>query len=746
VHVQSNLTPGTTYEFRLVVTNSTQTTIGSPVSFTTQPSGITFALPDGRTWEMVSPPHKEGSLLLAGGGEGITEASADGNAFAGESLFEPIEGKAAGTYGLLEANFFGRSSDGWSSETIAAAHSGVGRAPLNNGNEYKFFSQDLSKSALQPFGPLTPLAPGVTQSTPYIRADYLNGNPGELCRLGCYQPLVTETNVPVGTQYGGEENGPCAQVFCGPEVVAASPDLGHVLLRSPVALTSGSEGGLYEWGGGKLTFVGTGSEPPVIRHVISDDGSRVFFSGAYKGAEGLLLVETTTGEVVRLAGSSQFDTASADGSRVFFTSGELLVAGASGYSLYEYNLNAPAGSRINDLSLGQGHGEVAEVLSVLGASEDGSYVYFAALGVLAPGAAPATCSGGQPCANVYLYHDGTTSFVTGLGPEDAPDWVESQGLIARVSPDGRWFAFMSNRNLTGYDTADSLSGHPDEEVYLYGAGAGRLVCASCDPSGARPVGAEYGNGTRLTRLINSGGFSSSTWIASSVPSRLDFTFHSAAYQSRYLSDGGRLFFDSHDALAPSDVNATQDVYEYEPPGQGSCGTTQATYSRSSGGCVSLISSGESGEESVFLDASETGGDVFFLTAAKLVSQDFDDTFDIYDARECGADGSRCLLREPALPPPCSNGDGCKAAPSPQPAIFGSPSSATFSGAGNVPPTTKVAPATKRKASVKSGGMAHALKVCRRMQARGRKACEHRVRARYRSRQSRNAAQTKRRGQ
>ena len=36
-------------------------------------------------------------------------------------------------------------------------------------------------------------------------------------------------------------------------------------------------------------------------------------------------------------------------------------------------------------------------------------------------------------------------------------------------------------------------------------------------------------------------------------------------------------------------------------------------------------------------------------------------------------------------PPCEEGESCKAAPTPQPEIFGPPPSATFNGAGNVTP-------------------------------------------------------------
>jgi len=220
------------------------------------------------------------------------------------------------------------------------------------------------------------------------------------------------------------------------------------------------------------------------------------------------------------------------------------------------------------------------------------------------------------------------------------------------------------------------------------------------------LGVEFGEYPRL--VTGDRVFNSSTWIASNVPPVTPYSAGAASYQSRYLSDSGRLFFDSHDALAPQDVNGTQDVYEYEPPGVGGCSAAQTTFSENAGGCISLISSGESSEESAFLDASDSGGDVFFLTSANLAPQDHDGALDIYDARECGADGSRCLPRQPVGVPPCESGDACKPAPSPQPAIFGSPASATFSGTGNgisasVPKkVTKTAKCPKGKTRNKHG--------------------------------------------
>ena len=91
-------------------------------------------------------------------------------------------------------------------------------------------------------------------------------------------------------------------------------------------------------------------------------------------------------------------------------------------------------------------------------------------------------------------------------------------------------------------------------------------------------------------------------------------------------NNGELFFNSWDSLVPNDGNSTADVYEYEPNGVGGCS--------SASGCQAMLSSGESHEESAFLDASETGGDVFFLTTQQLVTADVDQSYDVYDAHDC----------------------------------------------------------------------------------------------------------------
>jgi hypothetical protein len=544
-------------------------------------------------------------------------------------------------------------------------------------------------------------------------------------------------------------------------------DLSHILLQSFVPLTPGG-GNLYEWAAGKLTNIGSARTLEISpRHGISDDGSRVVFEA--EGKTGLFMHDTATEETVQLdavqGGTGEGRIAatvqgvSSDGSKVYFTDSQQLTADShqppvsTEEDLYECEMVEEAGKLACKLSnlTPAGAGETGVQGAVLGVSEDGSYVYFVTEGVFAPGAVRGSCSqsgsSGSGLCNLYVRHDGATKLVAVLSGADNPDWSSSlQDQTARVSPDGRWLAFMSQQDLTGYVTRDAITGRPDEEVYLYDASTGGLVCASCNPTGARPVGAEGPNSTGEPRLIGSGMWGAgpgATPFAANIPGWNTYRSGVANYQSRYLSDSGRLFFNSSDALVPQDVNGTEDVYEYEPPGAGSCTTSSATYSGRSLGCVDMISSGTSGEESAFLDASGSGGDVFFMTAAKLAPQDYDTALDIYDARECTA-ASACYPVAVSPPPPCDTGDACKPSPTPQPAIFGSPSSATFSGAGNIVPSGSEA-VVKPKGLTRAQKLARALKVCRGKRRKARAACERRARAQYAAVRSSRVSNASKRG-
>ncbi len=795
VHVQ-DLLAGSVYHYRVVVHNEHDppgTVVeGVERTFTTQTAGA-LGLADGRQWELVSPPDKHGALIEAIRVQGVIQASAAGSAI---SYFAdaPTESGVPGYSSAVQV-LSTRGGGGWRSRDMALPHETFVRPSIGEGFEYRFFSEDLSLAVVQPFGSfVASIAPQASEQTPLLASDYLNGDVNDWCASGCYRPLVTRANDTAEPfePFGEEGLCPAAQVVCGPEFLTGTPDLAHVVLRSRFSLTStpAPTGGLYEWGGGRLALVsvlpegeGAGAASlPILgqggeqgaRFAISNDGSRVFW-----GASGHLYVrDLALGRSLRLdslqAGASgegsvgpEFQLASSDGRKVFFTDTQRLTGDSGAKTghrdLYECEIVVVAGGlecRLTDLTPLSG-GQPADVQgAVLGASEDGSWVYFAADSVLENNGAPVagavhgTCdeSSSLPGAvcDLYVRHDGVTSLVAVLSGEDSPDWAheaevqELPSLPARVSPDGRWLAFMSRQQLTSYDNRDVVSGKPDEEVFLYdgepGPGAPALVCASCNPSGARPRGAKYVNDSLV------GGhqvWGDSAWLAASVPGWTPYKSGKARYQPRYLSDSGRLFFNAHDALVAQAQNGTWDVYEYEPVGVPAgghgCTAQSATFSERSDGCVGLISSSAASRESAFVDASESGQDVFFLTTAKLSPQDFDDAVDVYDAHEC-TEASPCLPTPAAQPPPCETEASCRAAPSPQPSIFGAPASATFSGAGNVlsPPAGSAVKA-KAKPLTRAQKLAAALRACGKKRDKGKRvACERAARKRYAVKASRKA--------
>jgi sugar lactone lactonase YvrE len=712
------LSPETTYHVRIVATNVLGTVYGPDETFTTQAGGGAFALPDGREWEMVSPPAKYGASIEPLGAKGVVQASADGGAISYVAS-GPVVANPAGNPSPLEPTqvLSRHGTGGWSSEDIATQHNEV--TGTHYETEYGMFSSDLSLALVEPRG-ATPLSPEATGETPYVRDDIDGG----------YVPLVSAGDVPPGTEFGG---GGEHRV----DAIVGTPDLSHVILTSEGALlTSNAQPeapNIYEWSGGQLQLVsilpGPGEEAAKggslgedwtdIRNAISDDGSRVFWSEKSSGEGPLYMRDTVTAQTVQVDAPAPgvsppprydpyFQLANADGSKVFFLENEPLTLnsklppteyGNTPSDLYVYDTET---GTLTDLSVDANAGELAEVQNmVLGASEDGSVVYFVATGVLGNGAESGAESGKD---NLYVESETgstwSTRFIAVLSKEDSNDWGLTHGGIgnnpgqntSRVSPNGHYLAFMSQRSLTGYDNRDANSGQPDEEVFLYDEVTGRLRCASCDPTGARPDGLLVAH--ERERLVDPEGLWEGHWLAASIPgwtqSNNPGRRAAAVYQSRYLSNEGRLFFDSADGLVPEDTNGEEDVYEYEPQGVGSCAHGN--------GCASLISSGTSPEESAFMDASESGNDVFFLTAARLTPQDVDTSFDVYDAHVCSE--SEPCVSQPVLPPPCTSGDACKAAPLLQPAIFGAPASATFSGSGNVVSSIVVGPSTPKTAAPK----------------------------------------------
>ena len=278
-----------------------------------------------------------------------------------------------------------------------------------------------------------------------------------------------------------------------------------------------------------------------------------------------------------------YQAASADGSKIFFTEHVALDRDSS--SLHP--IASPSGERqpmpistnstsaagkLTDLTATERSGDPADVLGTLpGASEDGSYVYFVANGVLAPGSEPGNCPNkaspavppvGAPC-NLYVSepdprtpraasHD-ASSRVCPLTTRPTGDWAEQLApssleagdltyVTARVSPNGRYLAFMSDRSLTGYDNNDATSKAPanaDEEVFLYDARLGQPRLRLVQPerrTAAGRVRHSEASGEGLGLLVDRPGRLEKTrWLAGSIPAGLQLSDHQRRSTSRATS-------------------------------------------------------------------------------------------------------------------------------------------------------------------------------------------------------------------
>jgi hypothetical protein len=595
----------------------------------------------------------------------------------------------------------------------------------NEGQGYEAFSPDLSEAVvfqvLPALSPDTPTRNGESYADLYLRdAD------------GIMQPLITEAPPNRAPGRAGEAKGAEAGeefhvVFGGGNAgTVSSPAFSHLVFTANDALTGATadapgsvDGGpgarnLYEWFGGRLRLVnvqpgnsasvpgavlGSGTlldqheaESPDVNHAISDDGSHVFWS---EEATGQVYVRVDGDETKRIEDPGKFLTASSDGSEVLLSDGCL------------YDL--ASGSCEADLSQGHG-GETFR--GILGAAEDLSHVYFVDQEALTPpGDENANGEHATTGAfNLYVWGRSTTTFIGALHETDNElvvtkfgDWKPSStDRLAQVTPDGTYLAFMSTARLTGYDNTrrngaecQSLDGAICAEVFEYDALSGKLGCASCNPTGLRPLG--HSNLSLIDGALGGG--------LPPLP------------QPRNLSpDGdGRLFFESEDQLSPRDINGrTTDVYEWEPDGVGSCGRAS--------GCIFLISSGQSDSDSAFVDSSDSGDDAFFVTRSQLLRQDTNAQLDLYDARVGGGIAETTTA-------PC-DGDGCKGAP-----VAGSGSvasgSAAFTGPGNPPvPASKPPSKPKPRSLTRAQQLAKALKACAQKPRAKRAACRAVARKRY----------------
>jgi hypothetical protein len=753
----TGLTPLTTYHFRVVATNATNTSYGADGSFTTAQTagegesppagscpnetlraesnldpltGVPYSaqLPDCRAYEQVTPPFKSFNTVITRSKETAT-ASTAAISTAGSQVLEdsvPLLGQAGadeeitGTFYDLE-----RTAAGWEASSLTAAAS-----------VFPFSQEELASAENVREG----LWSAATPAQPERAEDfYRRLADGNFVNVG---PIVPPSAT-AGPPHGADGKPAIASQLDG--TVGASSDLsvfafqldspfnGESSLLWPGDDTAnGGRPSLYEYVGSghsgegmdipqlvgidntgkQISQCGTGlganvsKEDIPVHDGVSEAGATVFFtaqaSGCEAGATGPLAnqvyarvgLPSASGTTVNVAAASQsscetatscnvtsaitFQGATTDGSKVFFTSTQPLLASDKDTTndIYECELPGDDGTPPPPVGLVDacpdlqavsvtGTSSGAEVQSVVAVSEEGSRVYFTATGVLTATANSQghTAQAGED--NLYVWeaagHGGSpghTAFIAtlpGPGPKEA-----------QATPDGRYLVFTTTADLTSGDTSTAA------QAFRYDAQTSELVRVS--------VGFENGGNTNSDPVV----------LAPRLTER-----------STVSNNGAYIVFQSDDALTPQVHGGRQNVYEWHD------------------GDVYLISDGtDSGEGAGLIGMDASGANIFFVTADKLVGQDTDEDYDVYDARIDGG------FPKPTPEASCS-GEVCQG-PLSSSTTASSPliSSAGLPAIGNLAPPKAKPAAPPAKPLTRAQKLSKALKTCKRDKRKAkREKCE-----------------------
>jgi hypothetical protein len=409
--------------------------------------GFRTYLPDCRAYELVTPPYKEGGVVLAepaaisGDGEHAIVGAGGATAGAGNLLWDANRTSDFSVYGLT------RTESGWQPTALTPSAAQYPRSALLAvsadptlsttlwGAETNSLLYDEDIYLREDSGAFVRVGPG---HSPEVDGEELQDSDEELDLVGASNDLMHSVySITAANPHGHSDLWPGDTTQPGSRSLyeyvyggapSAEPTLVGVENQEP--LKSNGEATLISDCGTELGAPATepgGPGGPSVYNAVSEDGETVFFTATKcvgGPAVNELYARVGQSKTVWISEPSKADCASCQtsstetelknavfqgasqkGEKVFFLTEQELLPGQKGMNLYEYDFSVPTASSEHPdgkISLVSGGSTDPKVQGVVRVSENGERVYFVANGKLAP----KNAEGNEPeeeANNLYVY-------------------------------------------------------------------------------------------------------------------------------------------------------------------------------------------------------------------------------------------------------------------------------------------------------------------------------------------------------